>query len=227
MNNKTTDNTDFVKGDPMPYSRLKVLSQHIRDKYFEITNEGELQYDFTLPSQQGVNKVILHKMRLALLGYREEFPEVPDFAQRLRRMCTDHFRNKQAIFRRDPAVQATINSRHRRRSRKDKKLARRRKMLAQHRTSLEKEFPAVGMNILLSNKYMSDEESDDEDPLTRPISVLRPSYRSDIANRFLEKLDQLHVASVRVRRHQGNKMPRSVISVEPPVPKELPSWMKQ
>ena len=88
--------------------------------YFEITNEGELQYDFTLPAQQGVNKVILHKMRIALLGYREEFAEVPNFAQRLRRMCTDHFRNKQAIFRRDPAVQANINCRHRRRSRKEK-----------------------------------------------------------------------------------------------------------
>ncbi|KAI7846827.1 hypothetical protein BDC45DRAFT_540518 [Circinella umbellata] len=108
MDNNNTNNTDFVEGDPMPYSRLNVLG----------------------------------------------------------------------------------------------KLAHRRRMLPQHRTSLEEAFLVVGMNVLFSNKYMSDEESDDEDSLTRPISVLRPSYRSDIANRFLEKLDQLHVASIHVRRHQ-------------------------
>ena len=61
-------------------------------------------------------------------------------------------------------------------------------MLAHHRTSLEEEFPAIGMNVLLSNKYMSDEESDGEDPLTRPISVLRPSYRSDIVSYYVEIL---------------------------------------
>ena len=61
-------------------------------------------------------------------------------------------------------------------------------MLAHHRTSLEEEFPAIGMNVLLSNKYMSDEESDGEDPLTRPISVLRPSYRSDNVSYYVEIL---------------------------------------
>ena len=52
-------------------------------------------------------------------------------------------------------------------------------MLACHRTSLEEEFPIVGMDMFLNNKYMSDEESDEEHPTTNPISVLRPSYRSE------------------------------------------------
>ncbi|KAG2215586.1 hypothetical protein INT45_006818 [Circinella minor] len=92
---------------------------------------------------------------------------------------------------------------------------------------LRKDFPTAGMDMLLARKYMSDEESDDEDPTTSPVSVLRPSYRSDNANRFLERLDELHFASGRIRRHQSTRMPRSVMLVERAVPEELPRWMKK
>lgn len=64
--------------------------------------------------------MILRKVRLALLEYKEEFTEVPNFAQKLRAMCTNHFQNKRAVARRPPAEQASINRRHRRRSRKEK-----------------------------------------------------------------------------------------------------------
>ncbi|KAI7847966.1 hypothetical protein BDC45DRAFT_501313 [Circinella umbellata] len=166
-------------------------------------------------------------MRLALLGYKEEFADVPGFAQRLRKMCKDHYYNKRALSSRDPTKQDTINRRNRRRNRKEKKLARRRNMLDRHKRSLEEEFPTAGMEMLLNRKYTSDEESDDEDPTTSPISVLRPSYRSDNANRFLERLDELHFVSSRIRRHQSTRIPRSVMLVERAVPEELPRWMKK
>ncbi|KAG2205584.1 hypothetical protein INT45_002786 [Circinella minor] len=210
MDNNNTNNTDFIEGDPMPYSHLNTLSQYIRDTYNEIVHVDKLQYDFSLPALQGTNKVIQSRMRLALLGYREEFGDVPGFAQRLRRMCRDHYYNKRALSRRDPTKQDDINRRNRRRNR-----------------SLEEDFPTAGMDMLLARKYMSDEESDDEDPTTRPISILRPSYRSDNANRFLERLDDLHFASGRIRRHQSTRMPRSVMLVERAVPEELPRWMKK
>ncbi|KAI7847561.1 hypothetical protein BDC45DRAFT_610968 [Circinella umbellata] len=145
----------------------------------------------------------------------------------VRRMCKDHFRNKRGHFRRDPTKQADINRRNRRRNRKQKKLTRRRKMLDLHRRSLEDEFPAAGMDMLLNRQHMSDEESDDEDPTTSPILVLRPTYRSNNANMFLDRLDQLHVANISIRRHQSSRAARSIISVERPVPEELPRWMKQ
>ncbi|KAG2211407.1 hypothetical protein INT45_006024 [Circinella minor] len=204
MDNDNTNNTDFIEGDPMPYSRLNTLSQYIRDTYDEIVHIDKLQHDFSLPALQGTNKVIQSRMRLALLRYREEFGDVPGFAQRLRRMCKDYYYNKRALSCRDPTKQDNIN-RHNR----------------------QEDFPTAGMDMLLARKYMSDEESDDEDPTTSPVSVLRPSYRSDNANRFLERLDELHFASGRIRRHQSTRMPRSVMLVERAVPEELPRWMKK
>ncbi|KAI7849438.1 hypothetical protein BDC45DRAFT_560962 [Circinella umbellata] len=227
MNNNIDNHNDFMEGDPQPYTRINVLSQYIRDTYDDIVSNEELQYDFSLAAEQGVNKTIQRKMRCALQGHMASFPEVPEFAIRVRRMCKDHFRNKRGHFRRDPTKQADINRRNRRRNRKQKKLTRRRKMLDLHRRSLEDEFPAAGMDMLLNRQYMSDEESDDEDPTTSPILVLRPTYRSNNANMFLDRLDQLHVANISIRRHQSSRAARSIISVERPVPEELPRWMKQ
>ena len=61
-------------------------------------------------------------------------------------------------------------------------------MLDGHKRSLEEDFPTAGMDMLLARKYMSDEESDDEDPTTSPVSVLRPSYRSDNVSYYVEIL---------------------------------------
>ncbi|KAI7846651.1 hypothetical protein BDC45DRAFT_576895 [Circinella umbellata] len=227
MDNNNTNNTDFIEGNPMPYSRLNILSQHIRDTNDEIVHVDKLQYDFSLPALQGTNKVIQSRMCLVLLEYKEEFVDVPVFAQRLRRMCKDHFYNKRALSCRDPAKQDRINRRNRRRNRKEKKLARRRNMLDRHKRSLEEDFPTAGMEMLLNRKYTSDEESDDEDPTSSLISVLRPSYRSNNANRFLDRLDEMHVANIRIRRHQSSRVTRSIIPMEQAVPKELPRWMKQ
>ncbi|KAI7846637.1 hypothetical protein BDC45DRAFT_528775 [Circinella umbellata] len=166
-------------------------------------------------------------MRLALLGYKEEFADVPGFAQRLRKMCKDHYYNKRALSSRDPTKQDTINRRNRRRNRKEKKLAHLRTMLDRHKRSLEEDFSTAGMEMLLNRKYTSDEESDDEDPMTSPISVLRPSYRSDNANRFLERLDELYFVSSHIRRHQSTRILRSVMLVERAVLEELPWWMKK
>ncbi|KAG2214682.1 hypothetical protein INT45_009318 [Circinella minor] len=164
-------------------------------------------------------------MRCALQEHEVSFPEVPEFARRVRRMCKDHFRNKRGHFRRDPTKQADINRRNCRRNRKQKfsviKLTRRRKMLDLHRRSLEEEFPAAGMDMLLNRQYMSDEESDDEYPTTSPILVLCPTYRSNNANMFWDRLDQMHVANISIRRHQSSRATRSIISVERPVPGEL------
>ena len=59
-------------------------------------------------------------MRCALQEHEVSFPEVPEFARRVRRMCKDHFRNKRGHFRHDPTKQADINRRNRRRNRKQK-----------------------------------------------------------------------------------------------------------
>lgn len=88
--------------------------------YDEVAEKYDLQFDFSLTAKQGVNKVILGKIRIALLGYKEDFPEVPYFAERLRKMCINHFRNKRNIDRREPAAQAIVSRRNRRRSRKQK-----------------------------------------------------------------------------------------------------------
>ena len=58
-------------------------------------------------------------------------------------------------------------------------------MLDLHRRSLEEEFPAAGIDMLLNRQYMSDEESDDEDPTTSPILVLRPTYRSNNVSYYI------------------------------------------
>ncbi|KAI7846606.1 hypothetical protein BDC45DRAFT_542730 [Circinella umbellata] len=212
MDNNNTNNTDFIESDPMPYSRLNILSQHIRDTYDEIVHVDKLQYDFSLPALQGTNKVIQSRMCLVLLGYKEEFVDVPVFAQRLRRMCKDNFYNKRALSYHDPAKQDRINRRNR-----EIKLTRRRNMLNCHRRSLEEEFPVAGMDMLLSRKYISDEESDDEHPPTGPI----------LANRFLDRLDEMYVANIRIRRHQSSRVTRSIILMEQAIPEELPRWMKQ
>ena len=88
--------------------------------YDEVAEKYDLQFDFSLTAKQGVNKVILGKIRIALLGYKEDFPEVPYFAERLWIMCINHFRNKRNIDRREPAAQAIVSRRNRRRSRKQK-----------------------------------------------------------------------------------------------------------
>ncbi|KAG2211408.1 hypothetical protein INT45_009868 [Circinella minor] len=116
MNNNIDNHDDFMEGDPQPYTRINVLSQYIRDTYDDIVSNEELQYDFSLAAEQGVNKIVQRKMRCALQEHEVSFPEVPEFARRVRRICKDHFRNKRGHFRRDPTKQADINRRNRRRN---------------------------------------------------------------------------------------------------------------
>ena len=69
-------------------------------------------------------------------------------------------------------------------------------MLNRHRRSLEEEFPAAGIDMLLSRKYMSDEESDDEHLPTGPILVLRSSYRSNNVSYYI-KIHSLIIYSIK------------------------------
>ncbi|KAI7847262.1 hypothetical protein BDC45DRAFT_542088 [Circinella umbellata] len=193
MDNNNTNNTDFIEGNPMPYSHLNILSQHIRDTYDEIVHVDKLQYDFLLPALQGTNKVIQSRMCLVLLGYKEEFVDVPVFAQRLRRMCKDHFYNKRALSYHDPAKQDRINRRNR-------------EIVVE---IIKKKNLHVGETCWTATK----------DPWKKIFQWL--------ANRFLDRLDEMHVANIRIRRHQSSRVTRSIIPMEQAVPKELPRWMKQ
>ncbi|KAI7846647.1 hypothetical protein BDC45DRAFT_582905 [Circinella umbellata] len=225
MDNNNTNNTDFIEGDPMPYSRLNILS--VSNSIFTISNQVVLTVFFVPNPVNIYSKIsVIRMVRLLILtssskllvAFQQgtkgdsEFLEVADFAQRLRRMCKDHFYNK----RRFPTMIEENKTES------IAKLAHRRNMLNRHRRLLEEEFPAAGMDMLLSRKYMSDEELDDEHPPTGPILVLRSSYRSNNANRFLDRLDEMHVANIRIRRHQSNRVMHSIIPMEQAVPEELP-----
>ena len=68
-------------------------------------------------------------------------------------------------------------------------------MFNHHRRSLKEEFLAAGMDMLLSRKYMSDEELDDEHPPIGSILVLRSSYRSNNVSYYI-KIHSLIIYSI-------------------------------
>ncbi|KAI9243227.1 hypothetical protein BDA99DRAFT_597457 [Phascolomyces articulosus] len=217
--------------NPFPLSetgnaRINPLSQYLRDTYQDIVTIEGHRFDFGLTAGAENNLLIINKMRIAMRVYCDQFPNIPNYDLRVRNMIRTHFNNKRSVLKREAGKKAIIDRRNRRTSRIKNKLDRRTRALRENRSSLEERYPSNGMDLLITRKYMSEEDSDDEEPKEKPWIVSRPEYRS-IANKFLAELDRLADESAIRRQHSTQKVAREVVTVEQPVPSELPVWMKR
>ncbi|KAI9247215.1 hypothetical protein BDA99DRAFT_543059 [Phascolomyces articulosus] len=181
--------------NPFPLSEtgnahINPLSQYLRDTYQDIVTIEGHRFDFGLTAGAENNLLIINKMRIAMHVYYDQFPNIPNYN-------LTHFNNKRSVLKCEAGKKAIIDCRNRHTSQIKNELDRHTRALRENRSSLEERYPSNGMDLLITRKYMSEEDLDDEEPKEKPWIVSRPEYRSD----SITELDRLADESAIWRQH--------------------------